>query len=388
MIAPAKGNRFTAFDRLRGLIMVLMAIDHASYFIARTHALEDWANSPPFYQADTNASLVAAFLTRWVSHLCAPGFFMLMGASMVWLSNARQKDGWSPTHIRNFFFTRGAILVVLQQIAENPAWLLGVLSASASHAGLVHPPGGGSNFILHFGVISTLGAAMILWAFLLALPNLVVLAASGLALGASVAMTPLIADYPTLFPVWRLVAFVPSHANLVNVMYPIVPWLAPVGLGIVLGRIVSKSPERTVRLSAATGLALLAIFVVARLAGTGDPHAPLPGVVGFLSLTKYPPSPAFLAATLGLNFLLVAALTQASAVRWLSPLEVFGRSPLFFYFAHLYVFGALSFAFRDGASLPVMYVVWATVLAAVYPACRWYARFKAAKPVASLWRLL
>ena len=383
---PLMVDRFTAFDRLRGLIMVLMAIDHASFFIARTHAFESWAGAPPFYRAHAGASLAVAFLTRWVTHLCAPGFFMLMGAGMVWLSMARQRAGWSHARIRRFFVTRGLILLVIQHLVENPAWLLGVVSA-AGPAASVPPPGGGVDFVFHFGVISALGAAMIVWAFLIDMPGVVVLAVSGAALAASVVMTPPITDCATLFPAWRLLAFVPSHANLVNVLYPFVPWLAPAGLGIVLARIVAKRPEKTVLVAVAGGGALLAVFAALRLAGAGDPHGALPGVIGFLSLTKYPPSPAFLAATLGVDLLLVAALTASVTARWQSPLEAFGRSPLFFYLLHLYVFGLLSFAFPLGTSFPVMYAVWATAVALMYPACLWYARFKSSKPSDSAWRL-
>ena len=367
--------------------MVLMAVDHASFFIARVHAFESWAGAPPFYQAHAGASLAVAILTRLVTHLCAPGFFMLLGAGMVWLSNARLKAGWHRARIRRFFVTRALILLLIQQLVENPAWLLGVVSA-AGPAALAPPPGGGTDFVLHFGVISALAAAMIFWAFLIEMPGVVVLAVSGAALAASVVMTPPITGYSTLFPAWRLLAFVPSHANLVNVLYPWVPWLAPAGLGIVLARIVAKRPDRTALVAAAGGGALLAAFAALRLAGAGDPHAALPGVVGFLSLTKYPPSPAFLAATLGVDLLLVAALTVSVRARWRDAVEAFGRSPLFFYLLHLYVFGLLSFAFPAGTSFPVMYAVWAAAVVAMYPACLRYARFKASKPSDSVWRLL
>lgn len=366
--------------------MVLMAIDHASFFIARTHAFESWASAPPFYLAHAGASLAMACLTRWVTHLCAPGFFMLMGAGMMWLAKARLRAGWTHARIRRFFVTRGLILLVIQHLVENPAWILGVVSAAGPPVP-VQTPGGGVDFVFHFGVISALAAAMLFWAFLIEMPDAVVLAVSGVALAASVVMTPPMTDAATLFPAWSLLAFVPSHANLVNVMYPFVPWLAPAGLGIVLARVVAKRPEKIVLVATAGGGGLLAAFAALRLAGAGDPHAPLPGVIGFLSLTKYPPSPAFLAATLGVDLLLVAVLTASVRARWQSPLEAFGRSPLFFYLLHLYVFGLLSFAFPTGTSFRVMYAAWAAAVVLMYPACLWYARFKSSKPPDSAWRL-
>jgi len=368
--------------------MVLMAIDHASYFIARAHAAEFWAFLPPYYASHQGSSVTLAFITRWITHLCAPGFFMLMGAGMVWLGKARQKDGWSHARIRKFFITRGLILLVFQHLVENPAWLLGTLNMNPTLAAIDVTPGGGSDFFLHFGVISGLAAGMIFWSFLIEMPSVVVLAVSAAALAASVLMTPHFAEMTTLFPIWKLLTFVPSHHNLVNVLYPFVPWLVPGGLGIVLARVVTKAPGKTMVVALAGGAALLVVFVAIRSMGLGDPHPALPGFIGFMSLTKYPPSPAFFSATLGVDLLLLAVLVATVSASWLAPLEAFGRSPLFFYLLHLYVFGIASFAFPLGASFPAMYVVWAVGIVAMYPACLWYAGFKSSKPVDSVWRLL
>jgi uncharacterized membrane protein len=386
--APVRANRYVAFDRLRGLIMVLMAIDHASFYIARTHASEDWGRLPPFYASHAGSTVALAFVTRWITHLCAPGFFMLMGAGMVWLGKARQKDGWSHARIRKFFITRGLILLVINQFVENPAWLLGILSAGGPQSGPPDLPGGGSAAFVVMAVISALGLVMIFWSFLIEAPSLVILAVSAVAMAASVRMTPPVTEAATLFPVWQRLLFVPGHTNFIEVVYSFVPWLVPAGLGIVLARVVVRKPPMLLPVAAAGGAALLVAFVAMRSAIVGDPHAPLQGIIGFLTVTKYPPSPAFFSVTLGLDLLLLAFFTLTVAARWLSPLEVYGRSPLFFYLLHLYVFGVLSFAFRTGASFPVMYAVWAAAVAAMYPLVKSYGRFKASKPVDSAWRLL
>ena len=125
-----------------------------------------------------------------------------------------------------------------------------------------------------------------------------------------------------------------------------------------------------------------------RTAGLGDYHDAPPGLIGFLSLTKYPPSLDFLLVMLGVDLILLALLARSDAGVARAPLQVFGQVPLFFYLLHLYVFGALSWFFRTGASFGVMYLVWAAALVAMYPACRWYARFKASRPMTSLWRML
>ena len=93
--------------------MVLMAIDHASFFIARVHPAETWAAPPPYY-AD-----VPAFLTRWLTHLCAPGFFMLMGIGLVWFAESRRAAGWSSGQIARFYVTRGAALLLVQHLLDR-----------------------------------------------------------------------------------------------------------------------------------------------------------------------------------------------------------------------------------------------------------------------------
>jgi uncharacterized membrane protein len=171
-------------------------------------------------------------------------------------------------------------------------------------------------------------------------------------------------------------------------VYSWVPWLVPAGIGVLLGRAVLAAPDRTRMALPWVGLAALAVFIGLRGAGLGDYHQPGPGFIGFMNLTKYPPSLDFLLATLGINLFLIAVLSRVFTRAVAEPLEVFGRSPLFFYLLHLYVFGVLSWAFRHGTTWFVMYLVWVAAVVAMYPACRWYAGFKARKPIESFWRLL
>jgi uncharacterized membrane protein len=327
-----------------------------------------------------------AFVTRWVTHLCAPGFFMLMGAGMVWLAQARARDGWTPARIRRFFITRGVVLLAIQQFIENPAWLLGIVSVAPG--AFVEPPtiGGSTDgvFVVLL-VVSALGFSMIFWGLLFRLPGALVATMTGAAFIAGWSVTPPPSDIATLFPVPLRIFFVPGNTAPVSVVYSWVPWLVPAGLGVLLGRAVLAAPGRTRMALPWVGLAAVGAFVVLRALGVGDYHPPGAGFIGFMNLTKYPPSLDFLLATLGVNLLLVPVLARPSVAE---PLEVFGRSPLFFYLLHLYVFGALSWAFPRGTTWSVTYLVWAVAVAAMYPACRWYAAFKARKPIASFWRLL
>ncbi len=346
--------------------MVIMAIDHASFFIAKTHAYEGWALPPE-----------PATFTRWTTHLCAPGFMMLMGAGMVWLGKSRQKLGWTHSQIRWFFIKRGLVLLVVQHIIENPAWVIGLATMDPSVPLANLPsPGGGSQFFLHFGVISALAVAMIVWSFLIELPSVVILAISGVAMALSMWMTPPMSEFATLFPIWKLLLFVPSHTNAVDVLYPWVPWLVPAGVGIVLGRIVYKNPAKTARI--AFGLVPMLTFPFFALS-VWQGHAPL-----FL---KYPPTPSFFSLTLAIDAMLIGLFASSPANALTEKLEVFGRSPLFFYLLHLYVLAIIGLFFRTGTTLPVMYAVWFGAIIAMYPLVAAYGRFKASKPVESMWRL-
>jgi uncharacterized membrane protein len=361
--------------------MVVMALDHASFFIARVHAAETWA-APGAYASTT------AFVTRWVTHLCAPGFFLLMGAGLVWLAEARRRDGWSPARIRRFFATRGLLLLVIQHFVENPAWVMGFLSA-AKGAG-AEPPAIGDTGDVYLGlaVISALGFAMIFWGLLIRLPSLAVAALTTGAFVAGWAATPAASQATAHFSVPMRLFLVMGQTSPVAVAYPWIPWLVPAGLGVLLGRAMLADPDRARRSLVWIGLGSIAIFAMLRTGGFGDYHPRGAGVIGFLNLTKYPPSLDFLLVTLGIDLVLVSLLSRIRVRAIAGPLEVFGRSPLFFYLLHLYVFGVLSWAFPRGSSWPVMYAVWAAAVVAMYPACRWYAGFKASRPVESYWRLL
>jgi uncharacterized membrane protein len=377
----ATSGRYDALDRLRGLIIVLMAIDHASYFIAKVHPGEFWGVPLPEHAS------AAAFLTRFVTHLAAPGFFFLMGASIVFLATARRSVGWSDGRIARHLVGRGLLLIVLQHLVENPAWLLGGIGAEPV---LSPVPGGGGEVWLHFGVLYGLGAAMIVCAALLAVPAPLL---AGLGAGAILltqALTPPAAQADALYaPVARLL-LVPGQTGAWQVYYPLLPWLGVAMLGMAFGRAMQRDAAAVLRRAWLVGLACLAAFGALRAVGLGDHHAPeAAGWIAFLNLTKYPPSAAFLLLTLGLNLVLLTALQRAPDRRLGgdSPLLVFGQSALAFYLLHLYVYGVAGLLFPRGVSLPVMYALWAAGLALLYVLCRRYRAFKRRTRADSVWRL-
>jgi uncharacterized membrane protein len=383
--ATAKSPRFLALDAYRGLLMVVMALDHASYFIARVHSRELWSTPLPFYPD------AAWFLTRWITHPCAPGFFFLMGAGMTFLTEARRSDGWSEQRITSFFLLRGLLLILLQLVVENNAWMVGYLltrtDVMVTRGGPM--PGGGSEGFIYLGVLFSLGGSLLFWSFARRMSSWLVTLVSVAAILLTQVVTPGPEGTSTLCSPLVRALLIPGHTNAVDVLYPVVPWLGVTGLGLVFGRALRCDPEKVSRMALWTGLALLVLFVVIRAAGGfGNLNVVLPGWMGFFNVVKYPPSLSFLAISFSINFLFIASWQRMEPHLHnpLHPLVLFGRTALFFYCVHLWVFALLGLLFPTGCSLPTMYAMWLVGLAILYPLCYAYDRFKQRKPTGSAWR--
>jgi len=260
--AVAAAQRLAALDAHRGFIMVLMAIDHASYFIARVHSAEFWGIALPVYP---NALW---FWTRWITHLCAPGFFFLMGIGMALLIDARRQAGWEEGRITRFFVIRGLLLIFLQLFVEDPAWILGHLSGNTGvmviRGGV---PGGGTQGLIYLGVLFALGGVMIFWGFMRRVP----LGFIGLISLVAVLVTQFVTPGPdqtaTLYPPLLRLLMVPGRTNLWLIPYPVVPWLGATGLGLLFGEFMKRDTHRAARLAGWTGLGFLVLFVIVRITG-------------------------------------------------------------------------------------------------------------------------
>ena len=172
-------KRLLSLDAMRGLIMVLMALDHASFFIAKTHSSEFWGTAMPRYDS------AMPFLLRAVTHLCAPGFFLLMGVGMALFIAGRVGEGWGNWRVARFFLIRGVLLIAFQQLLETPAWYLGSLGTEpGAFIFKVGPiPGGGASSKVYLGVLYGLGSTMIVWGLLFRLPTFAVIVLSIAAIG-------------------------------------------------------------------------------------------------------------------------------------------------------------------------------------------------------------
>jgi uncharacterized membrane protein len=382
--APA---RLDALDSLRGLIIVLMALDHASMFVAQHHFAEPWGMALPDYGTPL------ALLTRLVTHLCAPGFFLLMGAGMALFAASRRTRGWDESRIMRHFLLRGFVLIVVEQLIVNPAWILGALDVMWDGGDLAGPPmpGGGGIPFVNFGVLSALGAAMMLAGLLIRLPAAAVGGTGVALLLLCQVLLPGAEDVAELHPVLARLALVAGQTGPVLVIYPVGPWLAVCLIGIGLGAWLKADTDHALGRMLPIGASLLAVFMAVRMLGAFGTHHPMPtdDWMGLLSVTKYPPSIAFLLLTLGAGCVLLWGLSRAgvSSSAFGRLLRVYGRTPLFFYVVHLYLYALMGLALPGKTSLLGMYPLWLLGVALLYPACTRYARFKESKGETSLWRL-
>ena len=357
--------RLFAVDALRGLIIVFMALDHANMFIAHKHSPgEYWGSGFPIYYDSL------AFLTRFVTHLSAPGFFFLMGVGMFLFSDSRQKRGWGKWAVIRHFLFRGLILIVIQVLVVNRAWEL---------SGEGWPT-------IYVGVLFALGSAMIICSLLLWLkPIYLLLIASALFIG-----TEFLVPAPELWGTFqftnptdfiKVIWVFPSGNMTLWSNYPILPWLELVVFGILFGNWLLKDQEKAYNGAATIGAVFLLAFLIIRyLDGYGNILPRMGNTwIDFLNLVKYPPSITFTLLTMGLNLILLGLFARANELvqAFFYPLVVYGRAPLFFYVVHLFVYAGLGIWLApEGTSLLLMYPYWLLGLLILFPVCLLYGRLK------------
>jgi uncharacterized membrane protein len=367
VVAVPNAGRFIPLDALRGVIMILMAIDHASYFVRRWHPFETWDQPLPDYPN------LAAMLTRLATHPCAPGFFFLMGAGMVLFARSRRQLGWRERKIAGHLALRGLLFIVLEQLIVDVA-----------SAGRVYP--------LEFSILSGLGVAMLLGILFLRLSGSVQ-AAAGAAILLLMQFLPgilLHADLGILSPIRLLL--VPGSVGSAFVLYPPVPWLGVVLLGMAFARLLLWHEDKAYRVSAVVGLACLALFPLVRaLGGFGNLRMPAgQSLIDFFNVVKYPPSLSFLLLSLGVDLTVLYLLSRVSSqlATWCQPVVILGRAALYFFLVHWFVYAALGLVWSTPGGLPQTYLAWAVGLVLLYPVCKAFEAFKHSMPAASVWRML
>jgi uncharacterized membrane protein len=363
--------RLRSIDVLRGLVIVLMALDH----------VRDYFTEVRFSPLDLSQTNALLFMTRWVTHLCAPTFIFLAGVSAYLLSRRYEVQ-----QLRRFLVTRGLWLIVLEFTVIQFAWSFNLKY----------------EFGLVMQVMWVIGASMIVLAGLVSWPRWAIGAFAVVVIGAHNLLDNV---QPTDFGSWASlwnVLHVQGQTSFGFVLYPLVPWIGVMAAGFYAGQAfdLDEQHRRTILIRA--GAFCLVLFVVLRaINGYGDAqHWALQSTFGmsllsFLNVTKYPPSLLYLLAMLGFAALLLAAF-ETTRGKLTDILQTFGRVPLFFYVLHIALAHLLAgliaiatgfgnqillnvFLFppdRWGFGLPVIYFAWAIVVAALYPACVWFADVK------------
>jgi uncharacterized membrane protein len=390
-------QRIDSIDFLRGLVMVIMLLDHTREFVH--------ADAFRFSPTDLSKTNVLLFFTRWITHLCAPTFVFLAGTS-IYLQLMRGK---SREELSKFLMTRGLWLIVLEFTVVRFSLFF---NFDYTFFGLVE-------------VIWIFGVSMIVLAALIYLP-VQLIAAFGIGMIAlhnlldrfAVAPATSMAGMPApdfLQSLWLFLhqpGFVPLSQNVkLFVAYPLVPWVGVMAAGYALGIIYTWEAERRRNFLFKLGLAMTALFVIIRATNLyGDPqiwttHPNLVfTVLSFLNTTKYPASLLFLLMTLAPALMILAwsdKINEQNENNFLTRIFItFGRVPLFYFILQMFVahvFGILlsffagksiGFYFLNfpasateappdaGFPLWVVYAAWLAGLLLLYPLCLWYGKIK------------
>jgi uncharacterized membrane protein len=379
--------RLGSVDALRGLVMIIMALDHVRDFIHRG-AMS--GGSP----TDLAATTPLLFLSRWVTHYCAPVFMLTAGLGAYFYLQGRTRG-----QLSTFLVTRGLWLMLLELTLMQLAYNFNVATSNPI-------------FLL---VLYMLGACMIILAALVWLPTPALAAISvATIVFHNLADGIRAQNFGAWGPMWNLlhqVGAFPFAGRIWIAAYSLVPWFAVMALGYCLGAVFARPPQRRQRVLLQGGIAMTIAFLVIRVINDyGDPArwswqaSATFTVLSFLNTTKYPPSLDFLLMTLGPALIVLSWFERLPFSRS-NPLIVFGRVPLFyfvlhFFAAHLSIVGlsllryggsAMGFMLQPvpsmggpanefppgfGYNLWVAYAVWIAIVVAMYPVCRWYAAVK------------
>lgn len=364
-MAGSASHRIASVDWMRGLVMVLMVIDHASMAFDGQHLSED---SALYEGAQTMALPAAEFFTRWITHICAPTFVFLAGTSLALSVERRVQAGMNAWLIDKNILARGAIIALM-----DPT----LVSLGSGR--------------LSFSVLTAIGLSMICMAALRRLPTwgLLAVGLGWIILGeipTGWVWTP--PGNPSIPAAFTVAVY---GSDVVSIKYALLPWLSIMVLGWVFGRHLLRVGAGTTRVSGrrilwVSGALGLGVFAVVRWnAGYGDMflHRADHSWQQWLHSSKYPPSLTYCALELGILYLCLALLRNLElriGVRQNGIFLVFGQTALFFYLVHRLVLEipATYFGLRGVGNLATTYIVAAVLLALLYPLCRWYRSFKAA----------
>ena len=384
MTLPEKGiclspNRLTSIDFTRGLVIVIMALDH----------IRDLLHNGTGDPTDLNTTTPALFMTRWITHFCAPIFVFLAGTS-AYLMCKKQND---PSKTGRFLVSRGLWLIFLEISVIGFGFWADIQFRT-----------------ILFQVIFAIGAGFIILSGLIRLPGKII----GLLGLAIILLHDALPAKPFTSPagefIWSLLfqrgffKFGTDRALIIG--YAVIPWLGIMLAGYGYGKVFELPSEKRRKLLLMSGIGALTLFVMLRLLnlyGDPKPWVTQPSQVfsffSFLNVSKYPPSLMYTAMTLCVMFFLLR-LADARDNALIRTFVTYGQVPMFFYILHWYivhasmfviillqgvtwdqmVFGVMHFGKPEGSgvALPFVYLYWLCLVIGLYPLCRWYGRYKAA----------
>ena len=379
--------RIQSIDLLRGVVMILMALDHVRMYFGQG----------TWYAEPTNLATTTPllFFTRWITHFCAPVFVFLAGTSAFLVGIKRENIRL----LSQFLLTRGLWLILTEIVVVNFAWTF-----DSTYS-----------FII-LQVIWAIGISMVILSALVFLPDVVILLI-GLALvfGHNLLDGLRVQGNAPADLLWYTLhqpQVVSVGSRLVNFVYPVLPWIGLMALGYVCGTLYRQGfpDEQRRRWFLTIGICATMLFLILRGFNLyGEPThwaeqaSPIFTLMAFLNTTKYPPSLHFLLMTMG-PALIFLSISESIRYKGTSPVLVFGKVPFFFYIAHLYLIHTLAmlwlgYSGRDGREyilsaaalrsgslssfglgLGGVYLVWIVVIALLYPICRWYQMQKVNHP--------
>jgi uncharacterized membrane protein len=376
--ATTSQQRIISVDILRGIVMIIMALDHTRDYFSDYH----------FNPTDIHQASSAMFLTRWITHFCAPVFIFLSGTSVMLAS----RKGKSKKDTSLFLLSRGIWLIILELTIVRFGWQFNV-----------------DYSLVFVQVIWAIGWSMICLAALVYLP-LPAIATIGLVIifGHNMLDDVSAQSFGSNAILWNIVheqGFIEyGNKASIGILYPLVPWVAVMALGYCFGKVLMLPIQQQYRAIRMIGAGCIILFIALRYTNVyGDPvpwerqHQWWRTILSFVNCHKYPPSLLYLLMTLGPAIFVMPWLENVYT-RTSIAFSVFGRVPMFYYILHIYlihamalvtglIFGYPAILFTSnntlfggangwGFSLDVVYGFWVLAIMLLYYPCKWYMRVK------------
>jgi uncharacterized membrane protein len=386
-VQPIKTNyRIASVDVLRGLVMIIMALDHTRDFIHNAAYTDDPLN--------LQTTTPVLFFTRWITHFCAPVFVFLSGVS-AYLQGLRK----TKKELRNFLIKRGCWLIVIEIVIMSF-----IFTFDPSYS------------FITLSVLWSIGISMIILGLLIKLPWQLILTIGLLIVFGHNLLDFIEAQYmgnmPLILSILHRPSVLPvSNSLSVGNFYNFLPWTGLMLVGYCFGKLynINISVDGRNKYILLSGLSLLLFFIVLRAINVyGDPKPwsvqrnSLYTFFSFINTNKYPPSLLFMCMTLGPALIFLSAIANVRN-RFTAIVKVYGQSPLFYFLLHFFLLrvittisffvrghsftegykGVPNFPFKfiipgEGYNLLTVYIIWIAIVIVLYPVCKWYGVYKRA----------